>query len=443
MSSNSTIAGFSRLRILALLAALLVASNQASADELPWSTDIEGALQQAASTGRPVLMEFTAEWCVYCKRMEKNTFTDPAVAQAIRSSFIPVRVDADQYKDLVKQLQIKGLPAILVVAPDLAILERISGFQTPEALIKKLARFQQPLNSAAPSAQFASANPAAAAQPTHRVSSTNGFNAVPASQPEPVRSPSPQQFAAQTAAPQPQQSNNELPNFDLFAGVPHAESGVRPAVPQPAIQAAEQPNPFSQESFDAFVDSQQTSAPQPSAIVSANTAAPAPQNAFEDATFEWNTPAANPSAQNGATGTLASDERAQVSANPFQLSSQTREQTDRLIRPSFGGICLVSALDDRAIVRGQLKVGTVYRNKRIVFHSPEYRDRFLANPEKYWPMLDGICSVTLAQSGKQIEGRFEYASVFRNRVWLFTNEQNMNLFLEEPAEVVEEALEQL
>jgi thiol-disulfide isomerase/thioredoxin/YHS domain-containing protein len=103
-----------------------------------WSTDVEGSLQKAAAEQRPVLMEFTASWCVYCKRMEKTTFQDPSVASVVNSRFIAIKVDADKHKALVKDLAIKGLPAMLVVAPDLQIMDRITGFHTAKALITRL-----------------------------------------------------------------------------------------------------------------------------------------------------------------------------------------------------------------------------------------------------------------------------------------------------------------
>ncbi len=153
-----------RLSVLMLAAASALALPSAliAADELEWSTDIEGSLREAAAAGKPVLLEFTAPWCAYCKRMEKTTFTDPAVVARISDQFVPVRVDADQHKDLVSELGIKGLPAILVVSPDLQIIERISGFQTAEALVPKLDKITAVRNPAATAAQrVASSRPPA------------------------------------------------------------------------------------------------------------------------------------------------------------------------------------------------------------------------------------------------------------------------------------------
>ncbi|MCA9059859.1 MAG: hypothetical protein KDA85_15235, partial [Planctomycetaceae bacterium] len=58
---------FVRIRVTCLALSLftlgvLSASPASAGDQIPWSTDIEASLKQAAETGRPVLMEFTASW---------------------------------------------------------------------------------------------------------------------------------------------------------------------------------------------------------------------------------------------------------------------------------------------------------------------------------------------------------------------------------------------
>ena len=126
--------------MLVTFAALASFTQHVAGNEIPWSTDIESSLQQAASTGQPVLLEFTADWCMYCKRMEKTTFVDPRVVNFVNQNYVAVRVDADEHKQLIADLDIKGLPAILVVSPTLQIIERIPGFQTPEALLTKLSK---------------------------------------------------------------------------------------------------------------------------------------------------------------------------------------------------------------------------------------------------------------------------------------------------------------
>lgn len=123
---------------LLLLTSVVVSTPIAHAEGVQWLTDAPTALQQSRSTGRPVLMRFSAEWCGPCRKMERTTFAEPATAAAIHRSFIPLVIDADKNEALAKQLKIRGLPTLLVVTPDMSILAKIKGFQTSERLMPQL-----------------------------------------------------------------------------------------------------------------------------------------------------------------------------------------------------------------------------------------------------------------------------------------------------------------
>ena len=78
--------------------------------------DLERALVAAGQGGRGAMLDFYADWCVECKRMERNTFPDPGV-QALLSRLQPLQADvtandaADQA--LMQAFGIIGPPAIL------------------------------------------------------------------------------------------------------------------------------------------------------------------------------------------------------------------------------------------------------------------------------------------------------------------------------------------
>ncbi|MDE2257962.1 MAG: thioredoxin family protein, partial [Xanthomonadaceae bacterium] len=55
-------------------------------------SDLDHEVQRAQASGRPVMLDFYADWCVSCKEMEKFTFTDPRVKQAL-SGFVLLQAD--------------------------------------------------------------------------------------------------------------------------------------------------------------------------------------------------------------------------------------------------------------------------------------------------------------------------------------------------------------
>ncbi|RPH97764.1 MAG: protein-disulfide reductase DsbD [Lysobacterales bacterium] len=78
--------------------------------------DLEHAVAAAGQGGRGAMLDFYADWCVECKRMERNTFPDPGV-QALLARLQPLQADvtANDADDqaLMQAFGIIGPPAIL------------------------------------------------------------------------------------------------------------------------------------------------------------------------------------------------------------------------------------------------------------------------------------------------------------------------------------------
>ena len=58
------------------------------------------AFARARRERTPVLLSITAAWCRWCREMDRTSYADAAVVDAIARSFVPVRVDADRRPDL-------------------------------------------------------------------------------------------------------------------------------------------------------------------------------------------------------------------------------------------------------------------------------------------------------------------------------------------------------
>jgi len=89
--------------------------------KITWlATEAEG-LAAAQASGKPMMIDFTAEWCAACHEMEKLTYTDGAVI-AESDNFVTVMIDCTEKADpAVRAVQqkygVKGLPTVVFVTP--------------------------------------------------------------------------------------------------------------------------------------------------------------------------------------------------------------------------------------------------------------------------------------------------------------------------------------
>jgi thiol:disulfide interchange protein DsbD len=77
--------------------------------------DLQRELAAAAAGGRPVMLDFTADWCVSCKEMERNTFPHPDVQAALSGAvLLKADVTANDSDDqaLLRHFGIFGPPTI-------------------------------------------------------------------------------------------------------------------------------------------------------------------------------------------------------------------------------------------------------------------------------------------------------------------------------------------
>jgi thiol:disulfide interchange protein DsbD len=103
--------------------------------------DLEERLR---APGRPVMLDFYADWCVSCKEMERFTFSDPRVrAQLERMLLLQADVTAANQADrlLLKRFSLFGPPGIIFFDADGREIKglRVIGYQAPERFLKTLA----------------------------------------------------------------------------------------------------------------------------------------------------------------------------------------------------------------------------------------------------------------------------------------------------------------
>lgn len=84
-------------------------------------SDLENAVAAAQAAGRPVMLDFYADWCVSCKEMEKYTFPDPGVQSALANAVLlqaDVTANDEADKALMTRFEIYGPPTIAFYGAD-------------------------------------------------------------------------------------------------------------------------------------------------------------------------------------------------------------------------------------------------------------------------------------------------------------------------------------
>lgn len=103
---------------------------------------LQQQLQQAKAANQAVVVDFYADWCVACKQLERETFSDPVVRQRLsgyRLLRVDVTVATEQERQLMAQLKVPGLPALLFFPSGAnEPATRIDGFLPPTHFVQAL-----------------------------------------------------------------------------------------------------------------------------------------------------------------------------------------------------------------------------------------------------------------------------------------------------------------
>ena len=89
------------------------------------------ALAKARSESKPIVLDFTASWCVPCQRMLRETFPNKKVARLLER-FVLIKVDTDQYPALANKYGAVGLPDVRFLSSTGDELRRFRDFQGPD-----------------------------------------------------------------------------------------------------------------------------------------------------------------------------------------------------------------------------------------------------------------------------------------------------------------------
>jgi thiol:disulfide interchange protein DsbD len=113
---------------------------------LAWEHSEETATAKAKTEKRPLMVDFTAEWCAACKELTRETFSNPRVMEKT-AHFVAVKVDATDDEDpqieAVKgKYKVVGLPTVVIFDSNGVERKRFNEFIGPEPFLAAIEGIQ-------------------------------------------------------------------------------------------------------------------------------------------------------------------------------------------------------------------------------------------------------------------------------------------------------------
>jgi thiol:disulfide interchange protein len=134
-----------RAFVPALLAAFLTAgacarresSGGGGESKVPFaSLKFDEALGRARTQNRLVMVDVYTDWCGWCKKMDRDTFGDARVAEALKE-IIPIKVNAEKGGEAVAQrYEVRGFPTVLFLSGSGEVVKKIEGYVGAEEMLK-------------------------------------------------------------------------------------------------------------------------------------------------------------------------------------------------------------------------------------------------------------------------------------------------------------------
>jgi thiol:disulfide interchange protein DsbD len=131
----------SALGVVAIAALVFMLYPRKAPEKLRFEPFNSERLASATEARKPVLIDFSADWCIPCREMEHSTFIDPSVvSEARRFVTMKANLTAQDKKteELTSKYEIQGVPTTMLIDSSGKVLQRKVGYIGPREMLSDL-----------------------------------------------------------------------------------------------------------------------------------------------------------------------------------------------------------------------------------------------------------------------------------------------------------------
>lgn len=133
-----------------ILLLVLLSLNLHAQGQIQWMK-FEEAIAANEKNPKMILVDVYTDWCGWCKKMDKETFTDPQVIAHFQKNFYAVKLNAEDTKrsfdfmgktfteaEMAAAMRVNSYPNFVVIEPNLQNLAQLPGYREPSAFLAGL-----------------------------------------------------------------------------------------------------------------------------------------------------------------------------------------------------------------------------------------------------------------------------------------------------------------
>ena len=118
-------------------------NDNSGVSEIKWHGYEEG-VALARQENKKIMVDVYTDWCVWCKKLDKEVYTNSTVGQTMAADFIAVKLNAESQKavtvngapmseaNLAESMGVTGYPTIVFLDPASKPITKISGYMEPK-----------------------------------------------------------------------------------------------------------------------------------------------------------------------------------------------------------------------------------------------------------------------------------------------------------------------